>query len=69
MRIMTTMQEIERQMAARQKLIDWHIVMQTRDGLVREAADAGMSKAEIAQIVGCRRSTVYEILARHEAGK
>lgn len=40
-----------------------------RDELVRQAIDAGVTKTDVAKVLKISRDTVYEILARLEAGK
>ena len=60
---------IERRHQALMELAEFAKWMARRDELVRNAAAAGIPKADIAAIIRTRRSTVYEILARQEAGK
>ena len=53
-----------RQHRALQALADYRAVMDTRDGLIRDAVAAGVSKAVIARIIGVSRQHVYVMLAR-----
>lgn len=65
---MAATDQIERRHRALMQLTEWRRWKEKRDELVRQAAAAGISKADIAVIVGVRRATVYNILARQDGG-
>jgi hypothetical protein len=62
-------QEIERRHQARARLIEWGAVYRQRHALILEAADAGLSKAEIAAITGYNRTHIYDVIKRARAAQ
>lgn len=65
---MATVDRIKRQNQALMNLVEYAKWKARRDDLVREAVEAGITKSDVAVIIGVTRSTVYDILARGQDG-
>lgn len=65
---MSVEQRLEARHEALLSLVQCAWYLRERDNLIRSAADAGVSKAEIARILGLHRQTVSDITNRKPGG-
>lgn len=61
----TLVDRSERRHQALAALVEYRRVADTKDAVIREAVDAGVTKTVIAKIIGVSRQHLYVMLARN----